>query len=729
MLIYDFINAGKYFLHGQVRLICIFGTFKRDTGMLKPYRATGKYLLNITVFASLLVIPIILFLTSLDTIKSRDKAWYGGGYDPEYAYLFNALNIATFRQVGHIDHPGTTMQVAGGIVLQVAWMLDSRDGSLTNAVMADPEHYIRILNVATSVIGSFALFLLAFFLYRRTKNIWFAFILQLTPFISGFVLFNGFTRVTQELMQMIAAFALAAVSLIWYFQQGEKHLKKLIILFGIISGFGMASKILFAPLLIIPFILLNTFKDKLKYILISCIAFVAFTLPIVRLYPNMLYWMYKLFIHTGQYGAGNTGVIDWSRYPDELINLFKVSPVLAAIFGVSVLALFTFPLIRFVKKSCPDAKAARLLTAVVVAQAIGYLLVAKQPKESYLLPYESIAAVNVVIMVHLLLTILHHKTYRFLATGFITFLMIVAVVPYGIARKNAIYTTQRNLLWENAYQMAVGSVDSTAVIFANPGASPIVGLYFGNAYSIRRYVTDLQRLYPDYYVVSNFEGGISHWGNGHVLIDSLFMKYQGKIIYSGMAGSTALNTEFLKLNISGWEFRPFFSDGFNELWAPVEVNAKGEAGQYKLMFCNAEDVPEGLLTSNPCLEMADIGEKTSEKAFSGKWSIKTNEANPYAFAVKPSVFHVGDKIDISVKVSGNSDIARIIASGQSSAQFYKTSGMPVKTLADGWSLLRLNFEVPLEMDGKEITVYSYNNGHETACFDDFRMAVYRRPLN
>ncbi|MCB9023618.1 MAG: hypothetical protein H6542_03560 [Lentimicrobiaceae bacterium] len=696
--------------------------------MLKSSGTTGKYFLNLTVFASLLVIPLILFLTSLDTINSRDKTWYGGGYDPEYAYLFNALNVVEFRQIGHIDHPGTTMQITGGIVLKVAWMFDPRGENLTNAVMAEPEHYLRILNVATSVIGSFALFLLAFFLYRRTKNIGFAFILQLTPFISGFVLFNGFTRVTQEVMQMIAAFALASVSLIWYFQQGEKHPKKFIILFGVISGFGMASKILFAPLLIIPFVLLNTLKGKLWYILVSCIAFVVFTLPIVRLYPNMLYWIYKLFIHTGQYGAGSTGVIDWSRYPDALFNLFKVSPVLAAIFGVSILVLLTFPVIRLVKKSCPDARAARLLAAVIIAQAIGYLLVAKQPKESYLLPYESIVAVNVVIILYLIMSFLHQKTFKFLATGFVTLVLVVAVIPYGIARKKAIYTTQRNQLWENAYQMAVGSADSTAVIFANPGASPIVGLYFGNAYSIRRYVTDLQRLYPDCYVVSSFEGGISHWGNGPVMIDSLFMKYQGKIIYSGMAGSAVFNKEFLKLTIPGWEFRPFFSDGYNELWAPVEINANGEAGRYKLLFCNAEDVPESLLKSNPCQEMAVIGEKTSEKAFSGKWSIKTDETNPYAFAVKPSVFHVGDKIDISVKVSGNSDIARIIASGQSSAQFYETSGKPVKSLADGWSLLRLNFEVPLEMDGKEIKVYSYNNGHETAYFDDFRMAVYCGPL-
>jgi hypothetical protein len=659
------------------------------------------------------------------TTATTVKAWYGGGYDPEYAYLFNALNMARFRLAGHVDHPGTTMQVTGGLVLQGAWMADHRGESLTTAVLSEPEHYIRILNVATAIIGSFALLMLAIFVFRKTGNIWYALLLQLTPFISGFILFNGYTRITQELMQMLAAFAMAAVSIFWYFGKNTTGSGKFILLFGIICGFGMASKILFAPLLIIPLVLFNPVKEKIGFLVTSGVSFIVFTLPVIRLYPNMIYWIYRLFFHTGQYGTGTKGIIDTSRYFGDLVNLFVVSPVLAVIFGLTILVLLIFVGFRMVKKHWPDASAARLLLAVSLAQAAGYLLVAKQPKEVYLLPYESIAAINAVLILHLAVSLFSSKTLGNIIAGAVTLSCILLIIPYGIARKKAIYTTERNPVWENAWQAATGASGKHAVICANPGSSPATGLYFGNAYSIKRYVPDLQKIYPDYYILDGFTGMISHWGNNRVSIDSLFNAYKGKMIYIGPPVHDQRIIDLLDLKTHGYRFRTVYSDGYQVLMSPVEIDGEGNVADRKLIFNGAEASPLNPEVPLKSDGLSFPGVISYDKNFTGRSSIVTNALNPYAFSIDPELLRDGDQIDVLLKASGNAGDIRLVLSGEDPTLLYVTASPDMGLNESDWYPVRMRAVIPATIAGKRIKLYAWNKGKNPVYFDNFRMEIYR----
>jgi len=693
--------------------------------MGKNTATTVKHLRQFLMIATLFVIPVILLLTSITTIRERDKAWYGGGYDPEYAYLFNALNLARFRLAGHVDHPGTTMQVTGGLVLQGAWMADRRGESLTTAVLSEPEHYIRILNVATAIIGSLALLLMAIFVFRKTGNIWYALLLQLTPFISGFILFNGYTRITQELMQMLAAFAVAAVSIVWYFRKNTTGSGKFIMLFGIICGFGMASKILFAPLLIIPLVLFNPVKEKIRFLVTGGVSFIVFTLPVIRLYPNMIYWIYRLFFHTGQYGTGAKGIIDTSRYFGELVNLFVVSPVLAVIFGLTILVLLIFVGFRIVQKHWPDASAARLLLAVSLAQAAGYLLVAKQPKEVYLLPYESIAAINAVLILHLAVSLFSSKTLGNIIAGAVTLSCILLIIPYGIARKKAIYTSERNPVWENAWQAATTASGKHAVICANPGSSPATGLYFGNAYSIKRYVPDLQKIYPDYYILDGFTGMISHWGSNRVSIDSLFNAYKGKMIYIGPPVHDQRIIDLLDLKTHGYRFRTVYSDGYQVLMSPVEIDGEGNVADRKLIFNGAEASPLNPEVPLKSDGLSFPGMISYDKNFAGRSSIVTNALNPYAFSIDPEVLRDGDQIDVLLEASGNPVDIRLVLSGEDSSLLYVTASPDMGLKESDWYPVRMKAVIPAAMAGKRIKLYAWNKGKNPVYFDNFRMEIYR----
>jgi hypothetical protein len=688
--------------------------------MGKPTRITGNHVRKIFLIALLTIIPAIILLTSLETIKTRNKAWYDGGYDPEYAYLFNALNMARFRLAGHIDHPGTTMQVAGGIVLQGAWMFDPRDENLTKAVLSDPEHYIRILNIATAIMGSLAIFIIALLLFSKIQNIWYALIFQLTPFISGFILYNGFTRVTQEMMLLAAAMAMAAISIYWHLRKDETGKNGFILLFGIVSGFGMASKILFAPLMIIPLILLEPFTSKKKYIITTLVSFVVFTLPVIRLYPNIAYWIFRLFFHTGRYGSGDIGIVNTSSYFGDLVSLFRISPLFFIIFLVSILLLIAFRFHKIFEKNRPYPIVAKLLLAVVLAEAAGYLLVAKQPKEAYLLPYECLAAVNVIVIFHLMVSLLPGKVSGGMLTAVFTLLLSVVVIPYGLVRKSKIYATDRNDKWENAWLTATSFTGKEAKIFAQPGSSPIAGLYFGNVYSLRRYDLKLKELYPDFYIFDCTTKEIHNWGEKSVSLENLFRKYDGRICFCGPIDETFPGLPALK--IPGWKMKQVWKDEKQFISTPVKDDYSDKPETRKLLFCPVEAISE-YDKSIFFTRTTGIGELSFEASFSGNSSIITNKNNPSAFDLQPVTVMPGERIEVSVWASGNPDDLEIVAEIGNSDTRITGSVNDQAIKRNGWILLKLNINGTEELAGKEIRISVRNTGQNKAWFDDFRMEI------
>ena len=689
-------------------------------------RKENKSIRNIIRFAGyfpLFIIPLILFFSSLNSITDRDKAWYGGGYDPEYAYLFNSLNIAEFRLVGHIDHPGTTMQVAGGVVLRAAWLIDPRGEDLTRAVLSDPEHYIRILNITAAVIGSLVLLLLGWFITSSTGIVWYGLLLQLTPFISGYVLFNGFTRVTQEVMQMSAAFAMSALVLHWYFKRNEGRKINYTFWFAAISGFGLASKIIFFPLLVIPFFLIDGWKQKFKFIVFSVLAFVIFTLPVIRMYPSMFKWIYNLFMHSGQYGSGSAEVIDSSKYFSDLVNLFHVNQYLFGLVTLSIVVLLTFPLIRMFKKSCPDPAAARVLAAVVLAQIVGYLLVAKQPKASYLLPYECISAVNVILMLHLGLSWISFKHLRFWILGLLTISLSFAGIKTGLALKHKLYGSDFNRDYVELWGATTGSNQTYGIVFTNPGASPMAGLFFANAYSHNRYVAELQAVYPDYYILDAYSNKIFHWGGSPVSLVELFEKYKGNLLIVHTPNWVEPDVSQLNLpNSTGWKMVEVYNKR-GRILAPVEFESDSVSSNRKIVFSGAELPNQERVDKQDInnLVQSDVGLLTYEHAHTGRSCVVATPEKPYVFASKENGVLPGEKFSIGVWVYGATDNLVLVGSGINGNEFYISSNKVIaKEETSGWNKIALEFRVDKSVESGIIKIYVWNKGQQPVFLDDFR---------
>lgn len=456
-------------------------------------------------------IPFCIFYFSLGSIKDREKDWYGAGYDPSYAYLYNSLNVATFRLIGHFDHPGTPMQITGAVILPFAWMFHDNGGkSLTEDVLGNPEYYLRVLNISTAVIASLCLFLLGVFLLSKTDKYWIAQLFQLTPFVTGIILYNGFMRTSQESMLLIASLSLAAICLVWLLNNTIAE-RRLLLIFGIISGFGLASKIIFAPLVLIPFFLFETARQRKQFLKIAVISFILFTLPAIPRYPNMAWWIIRLFIHSGIYGSGSMTIIEPVSYFSSFKGLLMNEPVYLAFFAISLLTALILLFGKAFLKNWFSNKELKLTVLIVIAQTLGYILTAKHPKTAYLLPYECLSFIPLILVINNLTSKLNSKVARSLSITVAVVISGIILIPHGFNERNKLFTLEENENYEQAWQFTIQK--GNVVIGINPGPSPVAAAFFANTYSSNQYGTILTKLYPKYYIfdtykqrLTNFEG-------------------------------------------------------------------------------------------------------------------------------------------------------------------------------------------------------------------------------
>ena len=692
--------------------------------MVKPAITPGKYLLNSASVCLLIVIPVVLFITSLDTIKTRDKVWYGGGYDPEYAYLLNSMNIAELKLVGHFDHPGTPTQVFGGLVLRVTWLFQSAGENPSYAVIFIPEHYLRILTISTLVLAVLMVFVFGLFVLKRSGNLGYALVVQLTPFVSGFVLFNGFTRFTQESMLMIASLGFAVALIDRIINPDVVKDDRSFKILGLIAGFGLASKILFAPLMLIPLIIAKSNKLRKRFIFFSALSFILFTLPIIPLYPRLAYWMTKLFVFTGQYGTGSAGIIDITTYPQNLVWIIQSNPILAGILicGLGYLIIGGLSVYRNRDKTSKDD--VKLVFAILVAVVAGYIIIAKSPKEAYLLPYEMLVPVIAIVLLKSLSGIRLFKWRWKFVSVVIAATLSLFMIPNGIAKKESLYSSDKNSLWETSWQAAAGLEGKGGLVFVHPASSPEAALYFGNSYSRWRYTTLLREYSPDTYIYDLASNRITQMDSVSLNVEDLLARHKTLFIIGPLESEAQLRSV---LSAHGVYVQPeyYYKDDKQMILLALASEAVRFGETRTLLFSSAE-TPGGN-SDEPLTKdgIAVYGKPDDNVSLVGKKSIITEKGSEYAFTSVPLLLNAGDSICAKVFVKGMLNDARLVIAESDSRNILKAEAPDSSRQGpDEWSELESGFRNK-ETTRKEVIVYGWNKGNGQVWFDYFSVEIIR----
>ena len=425
-----------------------------------------KYLL-------LIIIPIII-LVKLSS--SDEPPFWQGHYDPAYIYLFNGLNFADkYGNIGHYDNPGTPAHVISALIIKTTYIIRNSQKTLPEDVILNPEYYLKIIAWTFTIFNCVLIFFSGLVIYKLTSDLVFGLLFQSVALFSTAINF-AFYRVSPEPVLFGTATILCLLFLrSFYFgkplhvfvHHNDQAKSELIIkdyrisvlVFGIIIGFALATKINSLPLVFIPLLLLDKFRRKIAYILVVVLSFVVFTLPVVSYYPRLFLWTKNITIHSGHYGYGTNEIIDSSVFMENFLKFIKGEPLIVFVMVVSLIVI-----IRQVIQKKHDIHL-KILIVFLLVQIVEIIMVLKHFRFHYFMPILPTLAVNLFVILKIA-----EFSYKTRLATVILFIAACFVLNFVI-RKDKIEGSQ------------IVYHQDDINIYAYQSRSPLYALKFGDDYA------------------------------------------------------------------------------------------------------------------------------------------------------------------------------------------------------------------------------------------------------
>ncbi|MGE5504415.1 MAG: hypothetical protein ACM31L_08320 [Actinomycetota bacterium] len=307
--------------------------------------------------------------------------WQSFNIDPDYYYLFNALRLIEMQRIIDIGHPGTPMHVLVALVVRLMHPGLS-PAAVVEAVIADPERpLVMVTTVLYPMIG-LGLWWMGRAVLGATGRIAPALLAQSAPFLSMIVPKYALHPKPEALLVIAACWVVvAALSAATAPRLEDRHAKWL----GVAVGFGIACKLQFAAMGLVPLFLLDRRRLLVILPMATVAGFVFFVAPALPSWDLFLDWWGKVLTHSGAYGSGDATVVEGAALKNRLAGLFGAKPLTTAVMGLSMLGLAGYFRLRRRGLIEPQPMA-RLLAGMVLAQLATILITAKQPAAHYLLP-------------------------------------------------------------------------------------------------------------------------------------------------------------------------------------------------------------------------------------------------------------------------------------------------------------------------------------------------------
>ena len=333
--------------------------------------------------ALLIVLPVALFVTGI--LYLEHMGWFFlKGVDPEYAYLFNGLLLADGKpDVDYVYHPGTPMLCVIAAVIRALHLF--RPGDLIPDVMANPEVYIRTTIYFVNLLGSIMLFFLGFYAYRKIRHLATALVLQLVPFVHNLALEPLSRLIPESLMLSITCMWLMMLVRIATDPEQARNGKKYSLILGILTGLSVADKLTLIPYVVIPLFLLHGLKQKARFAGTAMLSFVVFAFPVLYKGIYFYHWVTNIITHTGRYGSGDKGLVQWGEFSNNLTLLIHNTPWLIVSWALLIAAL----VIRGIgtrNRESRESWKSRISVALIILVILQFIFSAKQFAYHYMLP-------------------------------------------------------------------------------------------------------------------------------------------------------------------------------------------------------------------------------------------------------------------------------------------------------------------------------------------------------
>ncbi len=492
----------------------------------------GKYA-SLTYFQKtlLFVFPFIYFIAGayfrelIGNLSLRNC-------DPEYIYFMSGLTMSEGAlKVGHIDNPGTPLQVFMAIVFKAIHLIRSVDVPYLDDVLLHPDLYLSITNLSITFLTAVLLFFAGRFVLKKTKSILYAMLIQTAPFLPV-IWYDLIGRITPELMMPFPLILLTLLT-IGYFGEDGAPPYKYAFLFALAIGFGLSIKLSFLPILLIPLIILKGWRVKVSFLIATTLSFFIIAFPVTLQFNIFWSWVKALFLHSGGYGGGEANIVDFNALQAHIIQIINLEKRFFYLF-VSLVVVFTGYLLILRKKA--NRKVVLLNISIIITIIAQLLMIGKHYAHRYFIPVMMLSPLIIFSMVETAKNISKNKTLLLLLN--LAILIAIACKADYNYRWLHIKTQviaddvgHRQLTWHFASTL---DKESIKIIASKDYGCPFIEytLMYSQVWANNKkkveYQDVLNRLYPNSFSHFTWDNSIKYWGekfDAHKIIGS------GKKVY------------------------------------------------------------------------------------------------------------------------------------------------------------------------------------------------------
>ena len=516
------------------------------------------------VFA-LLLLPLLLYVLGGLLNNLITPYYLSTMADPAYVYLFNSLNLVYFHSPTHIDHPGTTLQVIGALVIAVKWLLSlgfMGEGHIYNDVLMHPEEYLASVNNVLRMILFAAVYISGLKIYRLSNSLSVAILFQLVPLFNADFIFQ-YARVNTEILQVSLAMLISAY-LYEYLtvKYSDKDPDVRVVRLGILLGAGVVTKIIFAPVVFIV-VLIKGLKSKLYFLVSVVVTAFILTLPIITEYPQIALWIKKLLTNHGRYGDSGAGLPDYSTY---LVNMNQLMTQ-AFVFEVLVV-VFLLMSGYLMAKRYADRGYIRYFSVYSLIMIVTMIFVGKNVAEiKYILPMLVISACGLALLLRVAGDLLEKKSYTMalvIMLGFAGVIACQSIVSAFVRGKEIENTMAKVGVVSKKISYLKGKGCMVAMFYDAPYL--VHALDFGSRWSGQKWEEPLAKLYPDAFLFNIWSAVLRKFGNDRIIPPSVIREGLKKNACIILVGSTTVE-----------------DNGFPWASRLIPVLKSGKTGVYKII--------------------------------------------------------------------------------------------------------------------------------------------------
>jgi len=418
--------------------------------------------------------------------------------------------------VSNIDHPGNTLHYFLAVTFRATHWIRGNNIPFNEDILANPDLYLRVANSVINISLALFFFLAGYLSLLFVPNIWYALIIQFTPFTTD-IGYSNMGRITPESIMAFFLILISVFALRILFNKNKPDAWKSISIFAGIFAITLALKLTLAFLLIIPLFLINPWKKKIYFVGITLFFFLIFAIPVTLQLDYFWSWISKILLYSGQYGGGEKNIVEINTFFPNIISLYHLN---TTFFLFTFLFFLIFIYSYFFKKKESRGIANQLSLALVLIVLLQVIILGKQFKTSYFIPALMLLPLIVIMTLEHLKTWLPVRFFRFGPAFLVSLLIIMLLKDHRpVIRELSASFENQNIEKMKAYHFIKSIKENSTLIMAvgsYGGPSEEYALMTSNEWSGKFksfYRPTFAKLYPDTYMYFTWDGTLKYWGN------------------------------------------------------------------------------------------------------------------------------------------------------------------------------------------------------------------------